>query len=540
MRVLGLDITPQGIFAVAIDTAFGRFEVRDTQEMLFDPIVDPATVDRIAAARQLIDSYPKAPDRIVVAVPSEVSTFRNVQIATKDKKAIRSAVEFEIEDDLPFEKDQLHYDSVILNLASQGSTIHVGAIRKDIMQKLVSDYSAHGIEPDVMTTEVWAFRCLVSRFQSQIPAGTPVAPMMILGMEDHKTFIYIHQDNQPILYRELSFGRRTIEAHLENTLNAGPGEAAVWIRDIGLSGVDENIGRSIAECLDPLISEIRQCELSARSVLNVTIDTLYLTGDLALIPSLSDWVEGAIGKRAELFRPLRSLSTNALSYSDTTEIRFARAAGLALAAVSADKLPALNLRKGLFLKAGAANDDLTTAVKQLLPYAAIILVTFFSTKLIESQYYKTKLEATDDTLRIAVKNYFGGISDGAARTYLSNPSKLKQNIQTDLAKERELSKLLTGDKNSPFDLLKQLSNKIGKDIVLDLESFQSGLDDNNPYQEKHSLPTQLNFVVSNPQNLARLTDLLEKSFKFKKGQSEETKLEGRTVYKISFSGDLSP
>src|SRR5690606_15664720 len=117
--------------------------------------------------------------------PVEISTFRNLQIASKDKKAIRAALEFELEDDLPFESDSLHYDSVILNSGPAGSSIHVGAVKKDTFQNYLHGLLQAGLDPDIVTTDAWAYRCLIGRILGNRTASVPI---LLLGLERDKTF----------------------------------------------------------------------------------------------------------------------------------------------------------------------------------------------------------------------------------------------------------------------------------------------------------------------------------------------------------------
>jgi hypothetical protein len=361
---------------------------------------------------------------------------------------------------------------------------------------------------------------------------------LLLGIEDQKTTIYIHQDTKPVLFREMPFGKMNIIQRLSDTFGSHPDEIHSWIRDVGLSGSDEKISRVIADVLEPLVSEIKQSELSARAITKNNIEQILLTGELALMPGLTQWVESTTGKNAAIFKPLRAISPQQLSYSDLTEVQFTKALGLALSVIAIDKLPVLNFRKGAFAKTGAEDDQLLRSLKRVTPYAAVVLMTLFATKFIESQYYKSRLDVADDTLRIAVKNYFGGIADSAARTYMASPEKLKQTVQTDLAKERELSKLFNASKSSPLDLLKSLSTKVGRDVVLDMVKFESGNDTNEPFDEARALKTILVFLVTNPQHIAKLTDVLEKGFELKKDGSEETKIEGKAMYRVTFSGQI--
>jgi hypothetical protein len=235
---------------------------------------------------------------------------------------------------------------------------------------------------------------------------------------------------------------------------------------------------------------------------------------------------------------MSALTGAQVSYSDLSEVRFAKALGLAMAMIPTDKVPALNLRTGPFIKSSSSVNSPLELIKKPLPYLLITALVLFGTKFTESNYYKTRLSESDDALKRAVKSYYSGISDSAARTYLSDPSKLRKAVETELAKERELAKLFAPNPNSPLDFLKSLSERIGKDVVVDLVNFDAGSDYTDRFTEKKPIRTSVSFLVSNPQSISKLNDILEKSFSMKHGNSEELTVEGRKVFRVIYSGML--
>jgi Tfp pilus assembly PilM family ATPase len=532
MRVLGLDISKEGVACVEIESAFGRFEIRETQEIPISPDTDLQAYPPVSIANQLLSGLPQAPDRVVTALPMELTTFRNLQVATKDKKAIRAALEFELEDDLPFEKENLHYDSVILDAGGTGSLIHIGASKKENVALHIKLLNDNGVDPEIITTDAWAYRSLFTRIKGLTES------VMLVGFEQTKTFFYVHSHNRPVLYREIPFGVHTLEVKLKEAFGASASELNTWIKDIGVTGIDEQVSNTIADLLEILVPELKQTELGARASMKGPIDQIYVTGSGALMPGFLNWLEEASMKRVSLFKPLSMVSPGQVSYSDTTEIRFARALALAFVNLPTDKLSPLNFRKGIFSKENENQNSPIELIKKPLPYLLITLFVFFIVKTVEYKYYTAKLIDTDETLKRSVKSYFGNISDSATRTYMSNIPNLKKKIETDLTKERALAKLYSPNANSPLDFLKALSQKIGKDIVTDLVSFDAGSEYTDKYSDNKPIHTTLTFVISNPQLLAKLSDLLEKNFNFTKGASEELSIDGRKAYRISYSGTV--
>ncbi len=531
MRVLGLDISKEGVAGVEMETAFGRFEIRETHEISISPDAAPNT-NTTALAPQIIEKLAHLPDRTITGIPVELGTFRNLKVATKDKKAIKAALEFELEDDLPFEKENLHYDSSLVSSGPEGSLVHVAVTQKEPFGIFLKQLNDVGIDPDVVTTDAWAYRSLLSRIKD-LPD-----PVLLIGIEPTKTFFYIHSKNCPILYREIPFGLKTIETKLKEALSPGQEELKTWIKDIGVTGINENVSNVIADALESLVPEIKQTELASRSQMKSAIEHIYVTGEGALLPGILNWLEEATSRPVAIFKPLSLLSPPSVSYSDVTEVRFARALALAFVTMPGDKLRPLDLRKGTFSKTVNNENSLLELIKKPLPYILITALVFFAAKTIEYKYYNSKLSDVEETLKKSVKAYFNGISDNVIRTHLADPEKLKKQVEGDLAKEREMAKLYSPNLNSPFDVLKTLSQKIGKDVVLDMVNFEAGADNTDKYTENKPLKTSLTFIISNPQGLSKLTEILERTFNLKKGNSEEVTQEGRKVYRVTFTGVL--
>ena len=531
MRVIGLDISSHSVACVEVDTAFGRFEVRDTHEKAVEPFV----MNPLSAAHQLLQTLSRKADKLVTVLPPEISTFRNLQIASKDRKAVKAALEFELEDDLPFEKEDLHYDSTTVSSSNQGSLVHVAAVKKTKLEAHLKTLAEYALDPEIITTETWAFRSLLTRLESK---NANPEPILLIGLEQQKSFFYVHFKGRPVLYKEVSFGIRALEHHLSEKLGASPNEIQNWIRDIGVTGIDERVSTAIMDALETLVPELRQTELSARTTLKEPIEQILLTGDGALMPGLMNWFEGASQKRVALFRPLSQLSPAQVTYSEVSEVRYAKALALAMSTVPVDKLSPINLRKGTFAKITAAGTSPLDFIKKPLPYLLITMAVFLGTKTTEYNYYKSKIDDLDLTLKKAVKGYFNAGSDGAVRTYLADTDKLKKTVETDLAKQRELSKLFSANANSPLDFLKTVSQKIGKDTVVDMANFEVGMENTESYKENRPLKASVTFLVANAQIIAKLSDVLDRSFGLKKGNSEEVTVEGRKLLKVVFSGTL--
>ncbi|MGZ3699264.1 MAG: pilus assembly protein PilM, partial [Bdellovibrionota bacterium] len=158
MRILGLDLGSTSIKAVEIDSAFGRYDIHDYHELAI-----PAGADPVELLGNFLHGLPKSPDKVAVALRSGHVTFRNLQLPIRDKKAIQASVGFELEDELPFPLEQAIYDYSVMSQTRAGTYLHVAASLKKHVATSLAFWTAAGADPDVLTTEAWAFRALLNR-----------------------------------------------------------------------------------------------------------------------------------------------------------------------------------------------------------------------------------------------------------------------------------------------------------------------------------------------------------------------------------------
>ena len=200
MRILGIDVGTASIKAVELDSAFGRYEIHDYYEHPVEP-----GADLILALNRLMQALPKQPDRVAIALKTGQVTFRNIRLPTRDRKSIIAGVGFELDDELPFPLESAAYDYSILSQTKQGTHLHVAATLRNHLEGTINAWRTAGIDPDLITTESWAYRTLMNRVIARTQQEDPV----ILAHIGHEhTTMHVHWNGAPVLAREIAWGGR--------------------------------------------------------------------------------------------------------------------------------------------------------------------------------------------------------------------------------------------------------------------------------------------------------------------------------------------
>lgn len=541
MRILGLDIGSTSIKAVEVDTAFGRFEIHEYHEVRVNP-----GESAIAVAGGLVRSLPKTPDRVVVPLRANRVTLRNLKLPTRDKKAIQSSVAFELEDDLPFEADQAMADFVILGNTGIESQVHVSAALKSTLDDYLGLAVESGVDPDTLTTEACAYRALLRKIP--LPETITERPILIVNLGHERTTIYAQFDGIPLYCREIPWGGRDISVVLSSRYGLSMDAAERTKVDNGfvlplsqlptVSEQQRDFSETVFEGLQNLVRDIRQADLSCKNLTGHRPGMIYLTGGTSLLPGLP----ALLSEETKIVcQPLRALSQvkSGVTYSEETDAKFALAAGTALSSLTSERPFLINFRKGEFARhGGGAEIDLSLFAKPLrtLALSSVVLLILLG---VESTLYDQRIKDTNAQLEKTVKSFFGQLSPSAVKSYLSNTSNLKKNIDAELSKERALVALLAPNPHSPFEFLKDISAAISKDVVTDMMRYHVGSSTNSePYASVSvSEPSvEMEFLVANPQMAEGLDRALVGKLKgYRKSELEPA---GGKKYKLIVNGAI--
>ncbi|MGK5084639.1 pilus assembly protein PilM [Bdellovibrionota bacterium FG-1] len=542
MRILGIDLGTTSIKAVELDSAFGRYEIHDYHEIPRPPGRPPGE-----AIAQLMGTLAKTPDRIAVAMKTGQMTFRNLNLPTRDKKAIIAGVGFELEDELPFSLDDAAYEFSVLNQTKQSTYIHIAATLKKHLAAFLHECNESGLDPDTVTTEAWAYRALLNRVLGT--QGHPIEkPVLLVQIGHEHSTLYLHFRGAPVVARELGWGGRDLTTAICQKYQIPVEEAEAAKLDHGfvvpfaqrteVTPEQIEFSDTLMEPVQALLSAIRQAELSCKNITHEPLSLIYLSGGTAQLPGLAKVVEETLNLPVRPLQALSSIATSGVTYSEQTDAVFLLAASLALAQAGTDRIVPINFRKGDFARPGQTRElSLMTLRKPLLAMAAIA-VCFFASTLVQSRVYQARIQETDSQLEKSVRGFFGTLSTSAAKTYMSNTTTLKGSINKELTKQRDIAKLVGPNPHSPLDFLRELSTTISKDVVVDMTQYQVGAAPATPYAPTGESQASLSFLVSNPQLAERLNTLLTNKLSgLERGKMEEASAaDGTKRWRVTFSG----
>jgi len=141
-----------------------EFAVIQHQKVLSDPSV----TDRAGMIRVTLGAFVQehaeqlANEPIVMSLPGNVGFARFATMPAVDAKTLRSMVEYEAKQQIPFPIEEVEWDSHVLPADENGQcAIGIFAVTKDRLIELLTLYADCGIEPDILTlSSVAAYNAL--------------------------------------------------------------------------------------------------------------------------------------------------------------------------------------------------------------------------------------------------------------------------------------------------------------------------------------------------------------------------------------------
>jgi type IV pilus assembly protein PilM len=214
-RIVGLAIKEDVITAVITSAKSSTTVVEKVVEQKIIPGDSDTLVQRTADAIKELFSSLKKVDQIIVALPSSMVVFKEIQVPFKEIEKIRMVLDYEIESLLPFSLDEAIIDFIVTKeLANgQGSQILVAAIRQHELSNILETYHMAGIDPTGISIDLFADYSIYQQIPEyfNIPGGNA-----LIDVGNYITRIAFLQNGELKLTRTLQRGLMTIVESISN------------------------------------------------------------------------------------------------------------------------------------------------------------------------------------------------------------------------------------------------------------------------------------------------------------------------------------
>jgi len=243
-RIYGIDLGHHTVRLSVWEGSFGRLDLEGYEEarVAQDLAAPPDILTRLAALDGLLAQRERhASDTVVVGFPTEMASVRRIQLPFDDKEKVQQALPFEVENQVPFDLDDMLLSHRILDSSGGGSVVLCGMAPQARVSDLLEVLDERNIDPKTLTVDA----DLLGAFATD---GVQV----VVDLGHTRTLMTLCIDGQVVDMRALSRGGREITVSLAGHLGLDFESAEAQKHRVGLGVEAETgeIGLVEAEWLD--------------------------------------------------------------------------------------------------------------------------------------------------------------------------------------------------------------------------------------------------------------------------------------------------
>ncbi len=358
-KIVGIDLGASAVKAVALEASFRSHVIRDYRALALGPAgegEEPKTYAERALAplkALALDDWFKA-DTVVCALPAALVATHLITLPFGDQRRVDQALKFEIEGLIPFDLDEVVFDSHVVSRTRDRTELIVAVARKDDLERTLSLFSEVGVDPAVVTFSALALANLQANGYLEETTREPGAPepeteaLVDVGAE--RTNVLITRGGQVRFCRTIATGGGLVTRTLEGSGVMEPGTAEDLKRSLSLEEPSSpEAGAALERAVSMLVRELRSTFAGHFARTKEKVARLVLCGGGARLGGLPRTLAHTLGLSVALLE----LQGGHAFPAPQELLPGTLALSLGLQATQAARASRLNFRKGAYASAKA-------------------------------------------------------------------------------------------------------------------------------------------------------------------------------------------
>lgn len=456
-RIIGIDVGSYSVKMAAIERGFKSFSFVEFYERRIQYNELLSREESAAIAIQgLVDDHNLQWDVACTGFPAQRVTSRFLTFPFGSSKKIAQTVQFEIENYIPFNVEDVVVDYVIVWHTRDASRVMVVYVQKKELAKELTLLGTVGVDPRFVCVEGIELAGLVNL--GMIP---PEGAYAIIDVGHEKSTVTICHGRNLGYIRAISVAGKAITEAIAARLGVPTDEAERIKIEMGrlkLPGEDEvpdEITReaeaAIAGVVDEFLLHLRQTFFSYRDTHNIPVEGIYLCGGTSRLPGFDRYISDAL-KLNVTFLNCGDFHFSRVGSRDAHRHVIPQALALALRGATGGG-PDVNLRSGEFAFKGDV-EEFGGSVRRVAIIVGIVI--FLALINFSAKYYSVKrqIEKMRSDIATLVRQALPGTSERAVRTPKAAIALIKSK-ETELSEKMGQMKTFIG--SSPLDIFREIS-----------------------------------------------------------------------------------
>lgn len=264
-----------------------------------------------------------------ISISGEDVVARYLSLPKMTGEELKKAMDFELEDHIPFKPDEVYTDYHVLGDEANSKNrmrVFLVATKKNLIDEKIKLLRQAGLEPEIITTDALALKNI---FYFNYPDKNE-ANIALLNIGDKITNLLITREMVPYFVRDSRFGGEAITTLLQTKTQLDI-KAVEEIKH-NFQNVSKDLMQSIKATLGNLLNEIFVSLDFYENLTEQRIDEIYLSGGTAQLVGLKEFLTGYLNLPIFSLDTLKNFSfPSGVSKEKITEISAYLAVALGLA-----------------------------------------------------------------------------------------------------------------------------------------------------------------------------------------------------------------
>lgn len=475
-KVVGLDFGRHSLKVVVGEKSLRKMTLTQFFELPYPQGVDPdpcnpdnAGLATFVASFFAEQRFPQ--DTIInCAIPATKISTKVLTLPFKEKRKVAQVLPFELENYVPFDLEDIAFDFQTIAVEEATTKVLVVVAKKATVAGFLAFTKSAGFDPKYATVDALALANVAAGLTSEEKKH-----VAIIDLGHGKTNVCFVDGGNVTMLRSVALGGQQLNKALARALNLGEEEARTAKETRGevvddVSTIADTDRRILANVLKP---EVESLGLSLAQIIKSyegntgkKLDEIYLCGGGYKLKQLPQSLAAMIGVKC---LPLKYLdgTFSAMPKLMGKSAIMATPAGLALCS-DGRRGGGINFRKGEF----AYKKDFGEIRPYVLKYGTMAAVLFVLAFINLYSRYNV-LKASDERLSKEIIKIFSDTMPGT-KVSSKNLPKTTQLLQGKIAENKAKIEALQLNAPTALDVLKEISARIPKEVVVDIKRLDIG------------------------------------------------------------------
>lgn len=425
MHVLAIDI---GSYSVKYLSSFvdrRKISHVDMSEVILrDYMTDHPEYTRDEAILEIVkdihETVGRPDSKIIFQADNQMLTTRFLNLPVKSKKKADLMLPFQLEEDIPFSLQDIHYAYRMEGQKTQHTAI-VELARNDMFEEFYNRFREKGILPNVLTSES-------SAVENYFNLNPMAGPFCVLDIGHRTTKAYFFYNSRLLMTNIAYVGGHHINEMIAETYKIEQDEAIIYkhqnafLLTSGQYGEVEPAQRDFAAAMDkvfsPLISDFTRWKVGFKVNFGLSVQHVFICGGTSNVKNIANYLTEKWDTKVTLLESFDKVEPEKIDLNPKNKSKYALVNMMAIGFRRKNRF--INLLSGKFAQASTSEVPLHSFAFIGVRVAAASLVLALSF-FVERFFIEKELSAVNAKMNSVIKNPELQIPARLRRQVTTNP-----------------------------------------------------------------------------------------------------------------------